>query len=74
MSQLQIGNPYPIKIVSLLKTHVMKTVYDLEIRIHEVLNKQGKHIRGEWYDLDSETLDILLAFFNSVGNSESETK
>lgn len=67
MSSLQIGNPYQITLVEKYKIPPEKCLY-FEQEIHRVLRGCRKHVRGEWFTLGDEVLDVIKNRFKLVEN------
>lgn len=59
LSQLKTANP-AIEIV----THYNGIDTD-EKHLHSVFKEMGKHIDGEWFELDSEDLELISEYFNN---------
>ena len=50
LSQLQSGNPTELKVLFISKE--MPNANKVEYEVLETLKHSGKHIRGEWFELN----------------------
>jgi|SRR6185369_4196111 len=55
MIALQTGNPYELKLV---KTY--RAVSSFEELIHTILTKAKQHVRGEWFQPDTASLELIM--------------
>lgn len=55
LSSLQIGNPYKVELMYAFRCNYPRQI---EQAIHEML--EDNHIRGEWFELDTDALMDLM--------------
>lgn len=62
MKSLQTSSPNDIELIYSTKA---ENYMDLEFNIHAELTKLGKHVRGEWFDLDAKDLKYVRGIFDT---------
>lgn len=50
LSEMQMENPHELKV--LFTSKKLRNANKVERKIHEMLAESGKHIRGEWFELN----------------------
>ena len=72
LNTIQTGNPYEVKVVTY--SDYLSNAYKVEARLHTAF--KHKHVRGEWFALDSEDIDevkfLLSSFTASVEPQSSK--
>jgi len=61
ISQLQTDNHEPVDIYAIAWTVDSKLSFRVERRCHKILKKAGRHVRGEWFDIDAEWAKKVIA-------------
>lgn len=68
LAQLQIGNPYVIKLLD--KTGIVKNAYELKKELHKML--KNKLVRGEWFKLEDKELKRVIKVFKEARELNDE--
>lgn len=55
---IKTDNPYQVDIVMVMK---VPFVYESEQAFHKILKDKGYHVRGEWFEYNSNVVDYILA-------------
>lgn len=58
LSCIQTGSPYEVKLLN--HVFVGGNVRDVETSIHAYLKQEGKHVRGEWFNLNMDEIYDLI--------------
>lgn len=65
VKQLQTGNSAQLSLRHLINCVDATVMNNLEIKIHQDLKDQKKHVRGEWFNLSLDEIDIIYQKYNN---------
>lgn len=68
---LQCGNALPLKVLAMWGHTQRRIIQKYEMNIHRILEKQGQRIRGEWFDLTKEQVNLISSV---AGNTQEQNK